>query len=97
MRTYTLRYREAMPAILQIVEDTDLQQEIMLYPEKRYVLRGRGPDARIVRMWSEANTGDDWHELQVNEYYYLLLFDSTVTVAEQNWKTWHCHLRYSFL
>ncbi|KAJ3559142.1 hypothetical protein NM688_g517 [Phlebia brevispora] len=59
---YSLRYREALPAILHLIEDLDLQGKLHMYPEKRYVKCPNGNG--IMCMYNEVNSANDWHEIQ---------------------------------
>lgn len=61
-RKYTLNYRPALPALLDVLEDPDLHGKLVFYPERRYV---RNPLGGNMRVWSELETGDDWWDLQV--------------------------------
>ena len=52
-----------MNAILDLIEDPDLQPSFTYYPEHHYILNPR-TNANM-RVWSDIYTGDDWWELQV--------------------------------
>ncbi len=64
VREYTLKYREALPAILRMLEDENITSYIHLYPEKRYVRRANGHGN--MRVYGEVDSGDDWDQLQVS-------------------------------
>ncbi|KAF7796306.1 hypothetical protein EIP86_007483 [Pleurotus ostreatoroseus] len=95
-RTYTLRFRDAMPAIMRTIEDQGLLREIQLYPEKRYVLRKDGKS--IMRVINEAWTADDWHELQTTVgpekivIYYCIYADATQLNAFGTQKAWPVYI-----
>ena len=62
-RTYTVRYRPAMDAILRTIEDPDLRGIFTKYPQRHYV---RDPhDGSNMRVWTDVHTADDWWSLQV--------------------------------
>lgn len=62
-RTYTVSFRPAMEAILDVIEDPDLHPSFTFYPEHHYVLNPQ--TKRLMRVWTDIHTGDDWWELQV--------------------------------
>lgn len=41
-----------------------LQEHLMYYSEQRFIKQNKD----IVQVWSEANSGDDWWEMQVCLY-----------------------------
>jgi hypothetical protein len=61
-RSYTLRFKEVLPAVIDVVEDNSLGDRLMLYPERRYMSR---PGGGLMRIWEENSSGDDWWDLQV--------------------------------
>ena len=72
-RTYVVRYRPAMDAVLHVIEDPDLRGVFTMYPERHYVCDPHGgPNMRV---WTDVHTADDWWSLQV---YPLLLFSCSV-------------------
>lgn len=62
-RTYAVRFRPALDAIRQVLEDPDIFDSITRYPERRYI-RKPGTQQNM-RVWSEAWSGDDWWDIQV--------------------------------
>lgn len=62
-RTYVVRFRPALDAVRQVLEDPDIFKTLTLYPECRYI-RKPGTQQNM-RVWSEAWTGDDWWHIQV--------------------------------
>lgn len=62
-RTYVVRFRPALDAICQVLEDPDIFESLTMYPERRYV-RKPGTQENM-RVWSEVWTGDDWWHIQV--------------------------------
>jgi hypothetical protein len=72
-RTYTVRYRPAMEAVLHTIEDPDLQEVLTMYPQKHYV---RDPcNDWNMRVWTDVHTADDWWSLQVRCFsHFLSLF-----------------------
>ena len=62
-RTYTVSFRPAMKAILEVIEDPDLHPSFTFYPEHHYVLNPQ--TQKPMRVWTDIHTGDDWWELQV--------------------------------
>lgn len=64
--TYTVSFRPAMEAILGIIEDPDLHPSFTYYPEHHYVLNPQ--TKKLMRVWTDIYTGDDWWELQVHSY-----------------------------
>ena len=62
--TYTVYYRPAMEAILDVIEDPDLCPSFTFYPERHYVLNPQ--TKKLMRVWTDVHTGDDWWELQVH-------------------------------
>ena len=62
-RTYVVRFRPALDAIRQVLEDPDIFESLTLYPERRYI-RKPGTQQNM-RVWSETWTGDDWWRIQV--------------------------------
>lgn len=67
-RQYNVRFKEALPSIIDIVEDKLFNDRLFLYPERRYVQR---PEGGIMRMWEENSSGDDWWDLQVRVYLFI--------------------------
>lgn len=63
-----MRFKEALPSIIDIVEDKLFNDRLFLYPERRYVQR---PEGGIMRMWEENSSGDDWWDLQVRVYLFI--------------------------
>jgi hypothetical protein len=64
-RSYAVRFREVLPALLDIIEDDLLRDRIILYPEHRYISH---PDGGLMRIWEEYSSGDDWWDLQVRPF-----------------------------
>ena len=62
-RTYNIYCRSSMDAILDLVEDPDLQPSFTFYPERHYILNPR--TGTNMRVWTDIHTGDDWWKLQV--------------------------------
>lgn len=62
--TYTVSFCPAMEAILDVIEDPDLHPSFTFYPERHYVLNPQ--TQKLVQVWTDIHTGDDWWELQVN-------------------------------
>ena len=62
-RTYTVLFRPAMGAILDIIEDPTLHSSFTFYPERHYILNPQ--TKKLMRVWTDIHTGDDWWELQV--------------------------------
>jgi hypothetical protein len=62
-RTYTIRFRPALDAVRQVLEDPEIFKSLTRYPERRYI-RKLGTQQNM-RVWSEAWTGDDWWHIQV--------------------------------
>ena len=70
-RTYTVRYRPAMDAILHVIEDPDLRGVLTMYPQRHYIRNPRGgPNMRV---WTDLHTADDWWSLQVLPFFPLFL------------------------
>ena len=65
-RTYTIFFRPAMKAILDLIEDPGLYPPFIFYPERHYVLNPQ--TKQLMRVWTDIHTGDDWWELQVHFY-----------------------------
>ena len=63
MREYTVRFRPALDAVRQVLEDPGLRKSLIHYPERHYV-RKPGTNENM-RVWSDVHTADDWWELQV--------------------------------
>lgn len=63
MREYTVRFRPALDAVKQVLEDPGLRTSLIYYPERHYI-RTPGTNENM-RVWSDVHTGDDWWELQV--------------------------------
>ena len=63
MRDYTVRFRPALDAVKQVLEDPALRKSLIRYPERHYV-RKPGTNGNM-RVWSDVHTADDWWELQV--------------------------------
>jgi len=61
--TYIIRFRPALNAVCQVLEDPDIFESLTLYPEHRYI-RKLGTQQNM-HVWSEAWTGDDWWHIQV--------------------------------
>jgi hypothetical protein len=61
-RTYSVRFRKSLPAVLDVLEDELLADRISLFPERRYI---QCPGGGLMRMWEENSSGDDWWDLQV--------------------------------
>lgn len=62
IRTYSVRYKDALPTILDIIEDDLINERICLYPERRFIQRS---DGSFMRVWEENWSGDDWWDMQV--------------------------------
>ena len=63
MCKYTIRFRPALDAVRQVLEDPGLRQSLIHYLERHYVWRpGTNENMRV---WSDVHTADDWWELQV--------------------------------
>ena len=72
-RTYIVRYRPAMDAILRTIEDPDLQGVLTMYPQQHYVCDPNGN--QNMRVFTDVHTADDWWSLQVHSLYgFPLLF-----------------------
>ena len=67
-RTYTVFFRPAMEAILDVIEDSDLHPSFTFYPERHYVFNPK--TGKPMRVWTDIHTADDWWELQVHLYIY---------------------------
>lgn len=63
MRVYTVRFRPALDAVRQVLEDPGLRSSLICYPERHYVRNPRTNEN--MRVWSDVHTADDWWELQV--------------------------------
>ena len=63
MRVYTVRFRPALDAVRQVLEDPGLRSSLICYPERHYVQNPRTNEN--MRVWSDVHTADDWWELQV--------------------------------
>ena len=75
-RNYSVRFRDTiLPAIIDVLEDENLQDRICSYPERRYIQRP-GPAGGIMRLWEEYSSGDDWWDVQVS----LASYDSSIHV-----------------
>lgn len=68
-RTYTVFFRPAMEAILDVIEDSDLHPSFTFYPERHYVFNPK--TGKPMRVWTDIHTADDWWELQVHFIYML--------------------------
>lgn len=68
-RTYTIFFRPAMEAILDVIEDPDLHPSFTFYPERHYVLNPQ--TKKPMHVWTDIHTGDDWWELQVHFYIFI--------------------------
>ena len=75
-RTYTVYHRPAMKAILDVIEDPDLRPSFTFYPERHYVLNPR--TNKLMRVWTDIHTSDDWWELQVHFY---MFNDKTMLIS----------------
>ncbi|KAF9784788.1 hypothetical protein BJ322DRAFT_1109498 [Thelephora terrestris] len=60
-RTYTVRYRPAMDAVLRTIKDPDLRGVFTTYPQRHYV---HDPHGGNMRVWTDLHTADDWWSLQ---------------------------------
>ncbi|KAF9789541.1 hypothetical protein BJ322DRAFT_1105394 [Thelephora terrestris] len=60
-RTYTVRYRPAMDAVLRMIEDPDLRGAFTMYPQRHYICDPCGGNMRV---WTDVHTADDWWSLQ---------------------------------
>lgn len=65
VRTYSVRYKDTLPSVLDIIEDNLINERICLYPERRFVQR---PDGSFMRVWEENWSGDDWWNMQVRDF-----------------------------
>ena len=63
MRTYKVRFRPVLDAVIHVLEDPVLQKHLIRYPERHYI-RKPGTDTNM-RVWSDVHTADDWWQLQV--------------------------------
>lgn len=52
-----------MDAILGVIEDPNLRPLFTFYPERHFVLNPQ--TKKLMRVWTDIHTGDDWWELQV--------------------------------
>ena len=69
-RTYTVRYRPAIDAVLRTIEDPDLQGVLTMYPEQHYV---HDPHSdQNMRVFTDIHTADDWWSLQVPSLFCFL-------------------------
>ncbi|KAI0315267.1 hypothetical protein OF83DRAFT_1173981 [Amylostereum chailletii] len=62
-RTYKIRYRPALPVLLHLLEDPDLRDSLIWYPDQRFVRHPDKPN-EYVRVWREVSSGDDWWKFQ---------------------------------
>jgi len=85
-RTYVVRFRPALDAIRQVLEDPEIFESLTLYPERRYV-RKPGTQQNM-RVWSEAWTGDDWWRIQVRLGVFHLRFILNLDRTRSDLTTW---------
>ena len=50
-RSYSVRFRESLPEVLDVLEDELLADRIFLFPERRYIRR---PGGGLMRMWEHS-------------------------------------------
>ena len=75
-RTYTVRYRPAMDAMLRLIKDPDLRESFTMYPQQHYIRDPcGGPNMRV---WTDLHTANDWWSLQVSSP--LPLFTLMITI-----------------
>lgn len=60
-RTYNVWVKDALPVILDLLEDRGLAAELVWYPRRVYCHQ----NGKTVRVWDEEWDGDDWWEVQV--------------------------------
>lgn len=85
IRSYTLRYKDALDPILHVLEDEALTGMLNLYPEKHYIRRP-GPKGDNMRVWSDSHTGDDWHDMQVSLDYFITYIPHADPYLGKDWR-----------
>ena len=88
-RAYKVRFRDILPAVLDVVEDNSLGDRLMLYPERRYISH---PDGGLMRIWEEYSSGDDWWDLQVSYSSPIQLYSHSIDFFESDTgRQWYNH------